>query len=154
MVRLVLLLVCVHGTTGVAHAWTPLLLLLLLLVGTRVRVCCTCSPCMITRRCTAVHALPPLTAICEQSKVPFNCSSLCVAAAHHLQVVETSLTCCAFVSFLESVPLAPSCDYRCSNVPRMFSHANHAPVPTRLCVLIDLLRPACPPDYYSRHLLR
>ena len=57
------------------------------------------------------------------------------------------------MSFLESVLLAPSCDYRCSNVPRMIPYAHYAPVPTRLCVLIDLLRPAWAPGHYSRHLL-
>lgn len=71
---------------------------------------------------------------------------LCVAAARDLHVVETSLTCCAFMSFLESVPLAPSYDFNLySNVPRMLSLAHHAPVPTRLCVRIDLLRPASAP---------
>ena len=71
---------------------------------------------------------------------------LCVAVAYDLHMVDTSLTCCAFVSFLESVPLAPEYDSNLySNVPRMFSLAHHAPVPTRLRVRIDLLRPASAP---------
>ena len=71
---------------------------------------------------------------------------LYVAAARDLHVVEISLTCCAFVSFLESVPLAPPYDCNLySNVPRMFSLAHHAPVPARLRVRIDLLRPASAP---------